>query len=201
MAAKLSLRERARVALGDFPYTEDALREKMAAIYEKDAKESGEDDFSIGLHKAVIMRDGNLDAFEVKAKKPALDEKTEKDIQAAAHSFAVGYATMRAEAGKTESPPPSPAARPPKKTSPKLGRLKAPDPIFEELKLEPMREPEPEKRKRGRPHKHKAAGGQFSVWLPDDTKKRLQVRAASEGISAGELAARFIEAGLLKRGD
>ena len=59
----------------------------------------------------------------------------------------------------------------------------------------------PEKRKRGRPHKHKAAGGQFSVWLPDETKKRLQVRAASEGISAGELAARFIEAGLLKRGE
>ncbi len=201
MAAKLSLRERARVALGDFSYTEDALREKMAAIYEKDAKENGEDDFSIGLHKAVILRDGNLDAFEVKTKKPALDEKTEKDIRAAAHSFAVGYAAMRAEAGKTESPPPSPAARPPKKTSPKLGRLKAPDPIFEEPELEPMREPEPEKRKRGRPHKHKAAGGQFSVWLPDDTKKRLQVRAASEGISAGELAARFIEAGLLKRGD
>ena len=193
MAAKLSLRERARVALGDFSYTEDALREKMAAIYEKDARENGEDDFSIGLHKAVIMRDGNLDAFEVKTKKPALDERTEKEIQAAAHSFAVGYAAMRAEAGKTESPPPSPAARPPKKTSPKLGRLKAPDPIFEEL--------EPEKRKRGRPHKHKAEGGQFSVWLPDDTKKRLQVRAASEGISAGELAARFIEAGLLKRGD
>ena len=192
MAAKLSLRARARVALGDFSYTEDALREKMAAIYEKDARENGEDDFSIGLHKAVIMRDGSLDAFEVKTKKPALDERTEKEIKAAAHSFAVGYAAMRAEAGKTESPPPSPAARPPKKTSPKLGRLKAP---------EPMREPEPEKRKRGRPHKHKAAGGQFSVWLPDETKKRLQVRAASEGISAGELAARFIEAGLLKRGD
>ena len=201
MAAKLSLRERARVALGDFSYTEDALREKMAAIYEKDARENGEDDFSIGLHKAVIMRDGNLDAFEVKTKKPALDERTEKEIQAAAHSFAVGYAAMRAEAGKTESPPPSPAARPPKKTSPKLGRLKAPDPIFEEPEMEPMREPEPEKRKRGRPHKHKTEGGQFSVWLPDDTKKRLQVRAASEGISAGELASRFIEAGLLKRGD
>ena len=104
MAAKLSLRERARVALGDFSYTEDALREKMAAIYEKDARENGEDDFSIGLHKAVIMRDGNLDAFEVKTKKPALDEKTEKEIQAAAHSFAVGYAAMRAEAGKTEKP-------------------------------------------------------------------------------------------------
>lgn len=193
MAAKLSLRERARVALGDFSYTKDALREKMAAIYEKDARESGEDDFSIELHKAAIMRDGNLDAFEAKTKRPALDEKTEKEIQAAAHSFAVGYAAMRTEAGKTESPPPSPAARPPKKTSPKLGRLKAPDPILEELELE--------KRKRGRPHKHKAAGGQFSVWLPDETKKRLQVRAASEGISAGELAARFIEAGLLKRGD
>lgn len=65
---------------------------------------------------------------------------------------------------------------------------------------EPMPMPMPEKRKRGRPHKHKAAGGQFSVWLPDETKKRLQVLAASEGISAGELAARFIEAGL-KRGE
>ena len=72
---------------------------------------------------------------------------------------------------------------------------------MEEPELEPMREPEPEKRKRGRPHKHKAEGGQFSVWIPSETKKRLQVRAASEGISAGELAARFIEAGLLKRGD
>ena len=141
MAAKLSLRERARVALGDFSYTEDALREKMAAIYEKDARENGEDDFSIGLHKAVIMRDGNLDAFEVKTKKPALDERTEKEIQAAAHSFAVGYAAMRAEAGKTESPPPSPAARPPKTTSPKLERLKAPEPMREPV---PMREPEPE---------------------------------------------------------
>ena len=188
MARKLTLRERALSELGDFArdVPEDGVREKMAAIYERDALESGEDDTSIALHKAVIMRDGNLDAFEVKPKKPALDEKTEKEIQAAAHSFAVGYAAMRAEAGKTESPPPSPAARPPKKTSPKLGRLKA---------------PEPEKRKRGRPHKHKTAGGQFSVWLPDETKKRLQVRAASEGISAGELAARFIEAGLLKRGN
>ena len=193
MAAKLSLRERARVALGDFSYTEDALREKMAAIYEKDAKESGEDDFSIGLHKAVILRDGNLDAFEVKTKKPALDEKTEKDIRAAAHSFAVGYAAMRTEAGKTEKPAAVSSGKAARKDLPKTGeKLKAP---------EPMREPEPEKRKRGRPHKQKAAGGQFSVWLPDDTKKRLQVRAASEGISAGELAARFIEAGLLKRGD
>ena len=193
MAAKLSLRERARVALGDFPYTEDALREKMAAIYEKDAKESGEDDFSIGLHKAVILRDGNLDAFEVKTKKPALAGKTEKDIRAAAHSFAVGYAAMRAEAGKTEKPAAVSSGRAARKDLPKTEeKPKAP---------EPMREPEPEKRKRGRPHKHKAAGGQFSVWLPDETKKRLQVRAASEGISAGELAARFIEAGLLKRGE
>ena len=198
MAAKLSLRERARVALGDFSYTEDTLREKMAAIYEKDARESGEDDTSIALHKAVIMRDGNLDAFEVKPKKPALDEKTEKDIQAAAHSFAENFAALRAEVRKIGKPAAVSSGKAARKDSPKIEeKSKAPDPIFEE----PMREPEPEKRKRGRPHKHKAAGGQFSVWLPDETKKRLQVRAASEGISAGELAARFIEAGLLKRGD
>lgn len=183
MAAKLSLRERARVALGDFSYTEDALREKMAAIYEKDARENGEDDFSIGLHKAVIMRDGNLDAFEVKTKKPALDERTEKEIKAAAHSFAVGYAAMRAEAGKTEKPAAVSSGKAARKDSLKIE--------------EKSKAPEPEKRKRGRPHKHKDEGGQFSVWIPSETKKRLQVRAASEGISAGELAARFIEDGLL----
>lgn len=155
MAEKLPLRERARIALGDFGYTEETLRAKMADIYEQDAKERGEDDFSIALHRAVIMRDGNIDAFETKAQKPAAVSSDE-------------------------------AAR---KDSPKNGEIiEAP-------------EPEPEKRKRGRPHKHKAAGGQFSVWLPDETKKRLQVLAASEGISAGELAARFIETGLLKRGD
>jgi hypothetical protein len=204
MARKLTLRERALSELGDFArdVPEDGVREKMAAIYERDALESGEDDTSIALHKAVIMRDGNLDAFEVKPKKPALDEKTEKDIQAAAHSFAVGYAAMRAEAGKTEKPAAVSSGKAARKDSPKIGeKSKAPDPIFEEPELEPMQEPEPEKRKRGRPHKHKAEGGQFSVWIPSETKKRLQVRAASEGISAGELAARFIEAGLLKRGD
>ena len=191
MAAKLSLRERARVAMGDFQYTEDALREKMAAIYEKDALESGEDEFSIGLHKAVIMRDGSLDAFEVKPKKPALDETTEKDIQAAAHSFAANFAALRAEAGKTEKPAAVSSGKAARKDSLKIEeKRRAPEPMLE-----------PEKRKRGRPHKHKAEGGQFSVWIPSETKKRLQVRAASEGISAGELAARFIEAGLLKRGD
>jgi len=96
------------------------------------------------------MRDGNIDAFETKAQKPA--------------------AVSSDEAAREDST--------------KIG--------------EKSKAPEPVKRKRGRPHKHKAAGGQFSVWLPDETKKRLQVLAASKGISAGELAARFIEAGLLK---
>lgn len=202
MARKLTLRERALSELGDFArdVPEDGVREKMAAIYERDALESGEDDTSIALHKAVIMRDGNLDAFEVKTKKPALDEKTEKDIQAAAHSFAENFAALRAEVRKTEKPAAVSKGKAARQDLHKsVEKSKAPDPIFEEL--EPMREPEPEKRKRGRPHKHKAEGGQFSVWIPSETKKRLQVRAASEGISAGELAARFIEAGLLKRGD
>ena len=202
MARKLTLRERALSELGDFArdVPEDGVREKMAAIYERDALESGEDEFSIALHKAVIMRDGNLDAFEVKPKKPALDEKTEKDIETAAHSFAANFAALRAEVRKTEKPAAVSSAKAARKDSLKIEeKSKAPDPIFEEPELEPMREPE--KRKRGRPYKHKAEGGQFSVWIPSETKKRLQVRAASEGISAGELAARFIEAGLLKRGD
>ena len=204
MARKLTLRERALSELGDFArdVPEDGVREKMAAIYERDALESGEDDTSIALHKAVIMRDGNLDAFEVKPKKPALDEKTEKDIQAAAHSFAANFEALRAEVRKTEKPAAVSSTKAARKDSLKIEeKSKAPDPIFEEPELEPMREPEPEKQKRGRPHKHKAEGGQFSVWISSETKKRLQVRAASEGISAGELAARFIEAGLLKRGD
>lgn len=165
VAEKLPLRERARIALGDFGYTEETLRAKMADIYEQDAKERGEDDFSIALHRAVIMRDGNIDAFETKAQKPAAvssDEAARKD-----HSKN-GEITKAPERGLQKTQRPA---------------------------------PEPEKRKRGRPHKHKAAGGQFSVWLPDETKKRLQVLAASEGISAGELAARFIEAGLLKKGE
>ena len=204
MARKLTLRERALSELGDFArdVPEDGVREKMAAIYERDALESGEDEFSIALHKAVIMRDGNLDAFDVKPKKPALDETTEKDIETAAHSFAANFAALRAEVRKTEKPAAVSSTKAARKDLHKsVEKSKAPDPIFEELELEPMREPEPEKRKRGRPHKHKAEGGQFSVWIPAETKKRLQVRAASEGISAGELAARFIEAGLLKRGD
>ena len=63
MAIKLDLKERARIALGDFDYTPEMLREKMADIYEQDAREKGIDEFSIGLARALIVRDGNLDAL------------------------------------------------------------------------------------------------------------------------------------------
>lgn len=110
-------------------------------------------------------------------------------LNEAARAFSATFKALKGQSEKAAAVSSDEAAR---KDSPKNGEIiEAPEPM-------PMPMPEPEKRKRGRPHKHKAAGGQFSVWLPDDTKKRLQVRAASEGISAGELAARFIEAGLLK---
>lgn len=117
------------------------------------------------------------------------------ELDKAARAFSATFATLK---GQSEKPAAVSSTKAARKDSLKIEeKSKAPDPIFEEPELEPMREPEPEKRKRGRPHKHKAEGGQFSVWIPSETKKRLQVRAASEGISAGELAARFIETGLL----
>lgn len=110
------------------------------------------------------------------------------ELDKAARAFSATFATLKGQSEKAAAVSSDEAAR---KDSPKNGEIiEAPEPM-----------PEPAKRKRGRPHKHKAAGGQFSVWLPDETKKRLQVLAASEGISAGELAARFIEAGLLGKGE
>ena len=107
------------------------------------------------------------------------------ELDKAARAFSATFETLKGQSEKPAAVSSDEAAR---EDSPKNGEIiEAPEPM-----------PEPEKRKRGRPHKHKAAGGQFSVWLPDEAKKRLQVRAAAEGISAGELAARFIEAGLLK---
>jgi hypothetical protein len=103
------------------------------------------------------------------------------ELDKAARAFSATFETLKGQSEKPAAVSSDEAAR---EDSPKNGEI--------------IEAPEPEKRKRGRPHKHKAAGGQFSVWLPGETKKRLQVLAAAEGISAGELAARFIEAGLLK---
>lgn len=111
------------------------------------------------------------------------------ELDKAARAFSATFETLKGQSERPAAVSSDEAAR---KDSPKNGE------IIEASEPMPMPEPVPEKRKRGRPHKHKAAGGQFSVWLPDETKKRLQVLAASKGISAGELAARFIEAGLLK---
>jgi hypothetical protein len=127
-------------------------------------------------------------ATEDAIRKRAAEIETAK-LDEAARAFSATFETLKGQSEKPAAVSSDEAAR---EDSPKNGEIiEAPEPM-------PMPEPEPEKRKRGRPHKHKAAGGQFSVWLPDETKKRLQVRAAAEGISAGELAARFIEAGLLK---
>ena len=117
-------------------------------------------------------------ATEDAIRKRAAEIETAK-LDEAARAFSATFETLKGQSEKPAAVSSYEAAR---EDSPKNGEI-----------IEA-----PEKRKRGRPHKHKAAGGQFSVWLPDETKKRLQVRAAAEGISAGELAARFIEAGLLK---
>ena len=121
-------------------------------------------------------------ATEDAIRKRAAEIETAK-LDEAARAFSATFETLKGQSEKPAAVSSDEAAR---EDSPKNGEIiEAPEPM-------------PEKRKRGRPHKHKAAGGQFSVWLPDETKKRLQVLAAAEGISAGELAARFIEAGLLK---
>lgn len=82
MARQLSLRERALAALGDYSMCadEETIRAKMADIYEKDATEKGFDSFSIGLSRALILRDGSLDALGQKGS-PVVEKKTENELK------------------------------------------------------------------------------------------------------------------------
>lgn len=173
MARKLDLRERARAALGDFDYSEEALRKKMADLYEQDAKERGEDDFSIGLHRAVIIRDGNIDAFEVKTDKAQKYEWGGETFDCELPEL-VKHDENRAK-GSTAAD--KPKAKPKTAITPEKKRH------FEELiaaekeRAAKAKESKPEeKRKQGRPKKH-ADGGQISVWFDSRMKAAVSQRA------------------------
>ena len=108
MAEKLSIRERARIALGDFDFTLDMLHEKMSEIFKEEAKARGLDDTSIGIAAAIIARDGNLKALgreEIEdiflptdAEKACRNSHTEaaEKIEKAAHDFGELYSNLRA---------------------------------------------------------------------------------------------------------
>ena len=185
MARKLDLRERARAALGDFDYSEEALREKMADLYEQDAKERGENDTGISLAKALIVRDGNLSALGQKAESPQkyewggeqfeinLPELVKHDEKQS--PFECKLPVMPEDENQrrgstTAKAKPKTLITPEKKRH--FDELKAKE---EKRAADAKAKPE-EKRKQGRPKKHES-GGQISIWFDDKMKAAVNQRA------------------------
>ena len=173
MARKLTLRERARYALGDFDVNENALRAKMAEIYEAEAKERGEDETSISLVKAVIVRDGNLDALGRTDESPQKYEWGGESF----HCDLPEIVKPDESRAKGSTAADKPKAKPKTAITPEKKRH------FEELiaaekeRAAKAKESKPEeKRKQGRPKKH-ADGGQISVWFDSRMKAAVSQRA------------------------
>lgn len=180
MAEKLSIRERARIALGDFDFPLDMLHQKMSEIFKEEARARGLDDDTISLAAAIIARDGNLSALGKKRIEDIFPDQEEAQgkkndaIEAAAHNSGALYASMKA-GGKEQA-----EKKPPAKIKTR-GQYWAEvkrrqDAAKAEKAAREAKTPKEEKRGRGRPRKHES-GSQISIWFHDDMKAAINQRA------------------------
>lgn len=178
MAEKLSIRERARIALGDFDFPLDVLHQKMSEIFKEEARARGLDDDTISLAAAIIARDGNLSALgknrieDIFPDQEEAQGKKNDAIETAAHNFGALYASMKA-GGKEQA-----EKKPPAKIKTRgqyWAEVKRREDAAKAEKAAKEAKKE-EKRKRGRPKKHES-GSQISIWFHDDMKAAINQRA------------------------
>ena len=196
MAEKLSIRERARIALGDFDFTLDMLHEKMSEIFKEEAKARGLDDTSIGIAAAIIARDGNLKALgrerieDIFLSSDAEAKRERKDndvIEKAAHDFGALYSSLKADKQGEEKPKRKPI---------KEAAAEAVKPcrnshiISAEKKAE---NPKEDKRKRGRPKKHKTGSRQTSILFSDEMREAVNQYAQFYRCSFSDAVNKLLE--------
>ena len=184
MGRKLTLRELAMNELGDFSnyVGEDAIRAKMADIYAKEAKERGEDENAIALARALIERDGNLDA---------LGRKDTQIYEWGGESFLCDLPSVIREATKE-------APKGGKKEAPKRAKEK-PIRRNSHIKAAEMEAPKKEeKRGRGRPRKYDGAARQTSILFDDATRAAVMQYAKYWRVSFSDAVNKLIRLGMRK---
>jgi len=167
MAEKLSIRERARIALGDFDFTLEMLHEKMSEIFKEEAKARGLDDTSIGIAAAIIARDGNLKALGREEIEDIFLPTDAEKIDKAAHDFGELYSNLK-EAGKQGE---AKAERKPQKEK-AAEAVKPCRNSHTKAAEKEAKKPKEEKRRRGRPKKHET-GSQTSIWFSDEMREAV----------------------------
>lgn len=166
MAKPLSLWGKAEIALGDFLYGLTTA-DRLAATINK-VKEIANNE---GIDKDTV--DAEIKAHTLKSAKTktAPAEKKTKGV-------------------KTKAEPIINKPKATKLKGRKAKTVESPAPVIETPQPAPVVE-----KKVGRPRKH-SSGGQVSIWLTDETKKALKIKAIENDITFADLVAKILEEGL-----
>lgn len=219
MAEKLSIRERARIALGDFDFTLDMLHEKMSEIFKEEAKARGLDDTSIGIAAAIIARDGNLKALGREEIEDIFLPTDAEKIEKAAHDFGALYSSLKAGKQGEEhdgmknitkvmedirrdvnAKGKKPARKP--KEEKAAGKITTRGQYWAEVKRrddaakaeKAAREAKKEeKRKRGRPKKHETGSRQTSILFSDEMREAVNQYAQFYRCSFSDAVNKLLE--------